>query len=160
MSAPAARRVRERPAPYTGPYTGRPALRVLLDTNVLLDVLLARQPWAADAERVLDALRSGPVRGGVAAHTVTTLYYIAARTMGRAPAWQALGDLLGVVDVVAVDAAVLAEALTLPMRDFEDAVQAVCARRYGADLIVTRDPRDFAAVGIPVTSPAAALTRL
>jgi predicted nucleic acid-binding protein len=135
------RAVRERARP-------RARLELLFDTNVLLDVMLDRSPWADDATRLLDRVATGAARGFVAAHAVTTLQYIVQRARGRAVAVTAMSDLLELLDVVPLDSADFQRALALQLKDFEDAVQVAACLRAGADFLVTRNPRDFA--GAPV----------
>lgn len=136
--------------------TGRGSLpRVLFDTNVLLDVVLAREPWAVDAVVLLDSVAVGHVDGYVAAHAVTTIYYVVEKEVkerggdGRAAALTAIADLLSVLQVATLDAADFHRALALGLRDYEDAVQAAACLRVGAQFLVTRNPKDFR--GAPVT---------
>lgn len=139
----AAKRVRERARP----------LRVLIDTNILLDVVLARAPWEADATALLDRAARGEIEGFVAAHAVTTLYYLVERARSRSVALSAISDLLTIVDVAAVDRDDIQRALTLGLKDFEDAVQVAAALGVGADYLVTRDAKDFRTAPIEVRIP-------
>lgn len=132
-------------------------MKLLLDINVVLDVLLAREPWAADSARLLGAVERGEHEGWVAAHTVTTVHYLVARARGRRAAVLAVTDLLDVAAVVPVGDPELRRALVLDLPDFEDAVQAACALAVGADALVTRDTDGFAGLGLPVLTPGAAL---
>ena len=137
-------RRRER-APVSTPPAETPAAvpKLLLDTNVVLDVILARAPWDGDAVLLLDAISRGRATGFVAGHAVTTVHYIVERARGRVAAVTAVGDLLQLLDVVALDRADFQRALALGMDDYEDAVQAAACLRIGADALVTRNPRDF-----------------
>jgi len=124
-----------------------------VDTNVVLDVLLARAPWDAEGALLLDAIARGRAAGYVAAHTLTTIHSIVERATNRTAAVTALGDLLLLVDVVPLDAQDFQRALALGLRDYEDAVQVAACLRVGADFLVTRNPRDFK--GAPVTTRSA-----
>ena len=135
-------------------------MRLLLDINVVLDVVLAREPWWRDAASVLGAIETGQAAGCVAGHTVTTIHYLVARAAGRPAADMAVADLLRLVDVVPVEQVDFLEALGRGARDFEDAVQAVCAMKSGADFIVTRNQSDFGGQPIPAILPGALLSRL
>lgn len=126
----------------------RAPLALLVDTNVLLDVILDRSPWANDAVRLLDRVAGGAARAFVAAHAVTTVHYIVQRERGRTAAVTAVSDLLELLDVVPLDSADFQRALALQLKDFEDAVQVAACLRAGANFLVTRNPRDFA--GAPV----------
>lgn len=73
--------------------------RVLFDTNVLLDIVLAREPWAADAVHLLDVAAKGDVEGFVAAHAVTTIHYLVQRARDARTARMAIADQLSVLQV-------------------------------------------------------------
>ena len=118
-------------------------ITLLLDTNVLLDVILDRSPWADHATMLLDVIASGQARGYVASHAVTTVCYLVERDKGRAVATTAVSDLLDVLDVVPLEAADFRRALALGLKDYEDAVQAAACLKIGARFLVTRNERDF-----------------
>lgn len=153
------RRVRERP-PITGPPrspgAGGGTARVptlLLDTNVVLDVILARAPWDGDSVLLLDSISRGQATGFVAGHAVTTIHYIVQRAKGRGVAATAINDLLQLIDVVPLDRSDFTRALSLGLGDYEDAVQVAAYLRIGADALVTRNARDFK--GAPVVTRSA-----
>lgn len=147
------------PGPARQESSVRP-LSLLIDTNVLLDVVLLRQPWDADGVRLLDAVGAGRARGFVASHAVTTLHYLVARELGKAAATQAVSDVLQTYPVVPLGTNDLQRALTLGIADYEDAVHAAAGLAVGADYIVTRNERDFRPGPIPPRSPAEVLALL
>jgi predicted nucleic acid-binding protein len=118
-------------------------MKLLIDVNVVLDAVLMRQPWAKDAAVLLASIEQRRAEGFLAGHTVTTAYYVAAKTAGRPSAVTAISDLLRVFEVVPVEKDDFFQALALGWTDFEDAVQAICALKVNADYIVTRNARDF-----------------
>lgn len=128
--------------------TPRLPLAVLIDTNVLLDVILDRSPWADDAALLLDLIARKAARGYIAGHSVTTVHYIVERERGRAAAVTAVSDLLQLLEVVPLSSADFQRALALGLKDFEDAAQVAACLQVGAALLVTRNPRDFK--GAPV----------
>jgi predicted nucleic acid-binding protein len=134
--------------------------RCLLDLNVVLDVVLDR-PEAPAAAQVWRALETGVARGFVAAHAVTTLFYVVARARGRVFAREALEIFLGAFQIAPVDGRVLKQALSMAWPDFEDAVTASVAAAARCDLLVTRDPGGFKGSPVRVLDPrsAAALLR-
>jgi predicted nucleic acid-binding protein len=132
----------------------------LVDVNVLLDVLLNRNPWAADAREVWRANHDGRFQGFVASTAVTNLYYIARRLAGKDRAMKCVAHCLAALDVVAVDASILTTAALLPGNDFEDNVLIRCAVVAGVDAIVTRDVKGFSASPVPVLSPRELMERL
>lgn len=135
-------------------------MKLLVDVNVVLDLMLERQPWAADAAALLNAVDLGRATGFVAGHTITTAYYIVARDQNRQAAATAVTDLLRIVEVVPVEAADFHQALVMGMSDFEDAVQAAAALKVGADYVVTRNGRDFRGAPVAPRTPAEALALL
>ena len=117
--------------------------RVLFDTNVVLDVLLDRQPYVEASSAAWAAVESGISEGMLAAHAVTTIHYLVRKEVGNIKARRIMTAILRVFGVAAVDGAVVQEALQLPFSDFEDAVTAAAARLAGCEYIVTRDPKGF-----------------
>ncbi|MEK7667488.1 MAG: PIN domain-containing protein [Gemmatimonadota bacterium] len=135
-------------------------MRLLLDTNVVLDVLLAREPHAGPAAAVLSAVETGRVTGLVGATTVTTIHYLASKAVGPRRARRLVGTLLSLCEVAPVDEDVLKDALALEFPDFEDAVLHEAARRARAKGIVTRDHQGFRRATLPVYSPTELLASL
>jgi len=115
-------------------------VKILLDCDVLLDVMAGREKFLADSARVLDACESGEVHGAIAWHTLANAYYLAED--GR-KALKFFEDLLSFVEVVSGDKELAREAIRAGFSDFEDALQSVCARRFEADFIVTRNVKDY-----------------
>jgi predicted nucleic acid-binding protein len=128
--------------------------RLLLDTNVLLDVILRRAPWADDAARVLDMVARGVARGFVASHVIITVHYIVEREVDRETAALAVADLLEALEVVALESIDYHRALAMQLTDFEDAVLAAACLRIGGDCLVARNERDFVAVAVTTRTPA------
>lgn len=135
-------------------------MRVLFDTNVVLDLLLDREPWADIACELIDRVERGELIGVLGATTVTTVYYIAASARDAPTARRHVEDLLRLFEVAPVTRSVLKSALALEMADFEDAVLHEAGRESGADAIVTRDLRDFTRGELAVYDPKELLTAL
>ena len=125
-----------------------------MDTNVLLDLLLDRAPFADVAAELWEANRVGRFVAYISAIAPPTLYYVGRRQIGAAAARQGVADILIALQVCPVDGEVLLAALGLPLADFEDAVQHASASAAGMEAIVTRDPDGFAGATLPVLSPA------
>lgn len=136
-----------------------PPSRLLIDANVVLDVLLGRSPWNAEAQVLFDRVASGAVVGLVAAHTLTTIHYLVERAKGRATARATVRDLLALFEVASVGREELQRAQTLGTGDFEDAVQVAAAISAGADCIVTRDRAGFRGSPIAVLTPSELVAR-
>jgi predicted nucleic acid-binding protein len=135
-------------------------MKILFDTNVLLDAMLAREPFLADATFLLNAVESGRVEGFMSATTVTDVHYLVGRqTKSSEAAIAAVTRLLALMEICAVDREVLEQAIALELPDFEDAVQIACAIKLELEGIVTRDVNGFAGSPIPVFSPQELRTR-
>ena len=132
----------------------RVRLTVLLDLNVVLDVLQKRQPHYEASAKVWAAVEEGRLAGSVAAHSVTTLFYLLSRHLDWAEAVSAVRDLIAVFSVAKVDDGVIRQALSYGWKDFEDAVQMAAAAGREADFLVTRNPKDFKAGPVAVLEPA------
>ena len=131
--------------------------RLLVDVNVVLDVLLDRQPHAEASSDLWRLVEEGSIEGLLSAHAVTTVHYLNAQSVGPRVSRETTEAILSVFDVAAVDAAVLSAAVALGWPDFEDAVTAAAARRARCDAIVTRNPRDFKRFPVRVMAPAEAV---
>lgn len=135
-------------------------LRVLVDLNVVIDVAQNRQPFYDESARTLDAIVRQEADGWLAAHSITTLFYLTTRLRNRETAAAIVTQLLDVFTVAAVDENVIRQALSWGWQDFEDAVQMAAAIQVHADYLVTRNPRDFPRGLLPVIQPAAFLALL
>lgn len=136
-------------------------MRVLFDTNVLLDALLAREPFVTDAAFLLEAVEAGRVEGFLSATTVTDVHYLVRRQTGNAEtAIAAVVQLLALLEICTVDRSVLEQAIALGFDDFEDGVQVACAIAMRLEAIVTRDVNGFTGSPIPALSPEALRNRL
>lgn len=133
---------------------------ILLDTDVLIDVALDRHPHADTAVDLLDRVEQGLRKACIAWHTVSNLYYLVAPSRGGVSAREFVVELTGFVEIAETNTDSIRYAASLPVPDFEDAMQVAAARACGADRIVTRNLRDFRRSPIPAISPQDALTEL
>lgn len=134
--------------------------KLYLDTNVVLDYLLDRQPLSVAAEELLQAAELGRAQLFVSSLTYTTAHYIVSKAVGKLAATQALRSLFHLVKTVPVDAHTVGQALQANLPDFEDAVQLFAAIEAGTEIIVTSDRRGFPTDKITVLDPLAALATL
>lgn len=128
-------------------------MKVLFDTNIALDLLLDRQPFSTPAACLFTLADDGIIEGCICATTVTTVEYLASKTVGRQAALSLIRSMLDFVSIAAVDEDVIRRALDARPSDFEDAVALEAARAAGADGVVTRDKRGFSNPLIPVWLP-------
>ena len=129
-------------------------IRALLDTNVVLDVLLDRQPFAADSRQVWKASDDGAFDASIASFAIPTIYYICRRQDGSEAAARAVDICLEAFEVAALYRECVLAARRMPGGDFEDNLQIACAVTDFMQAIVTRDPAGFAASPIRVYTPA------
>jgi predicted nucleic acid-binding protein len=135
-------------------------MRVLLDTNVALDHLMNRMPWANDATALWQAAAAGDFQPFISAMTPVNVFYIVRKSGGSVLARQIVASLLGATGVCAIDQTVLQAAFTSPLTDYEDAVHYASAIANGMDAVVTRDPAGFTNVILPILSPSDFLRQL
>ena len=134
--------------------------RLLIDLNVVLDVLLDREPHAAAGAGLWAVIERQAAVGFLPAHGLTTIHYLVQCARGTRFARQTIVDLLSVFRVAAVGEGILRRALELSWPHFEDAVCAACAVASRCHAIVTRDPGGFGGAALPVIDPAAAVAWL
>jgi predicted nucleic acid-binding protein len=128
-------------------------VRILLDTNVVLDVAINRQPFYQAAARILDASDFGRIHLFITASSATDLYYVLRKEKGRQAGLGFIKRLLECVDACSVDKGILIVALDSGFRDFEDAVQNAAAIESQIDIIVTRDKADYRTSPLTIQTP-------
>lgn len=128
--------------------------KVLIDLNLVLDVLQKREPFYLASARVLACAETGLIEGLVAAHTVTTLFYLIAKDQSVDQARVILTNLLQFLSIAKVDQIIIEQALNLPYQGFEDAVQMMAAVQAEAQYLVTRNIKDYKAGPLPALQPA------
>jgi predicted nucleic acid-binding protein len=134
--------------------------KTLVDVNVILDVLLDRQPHAKASSGVWTAIEAGHSQGLLAAHAVTAIHYLIRRELGAAQATRSISKILTVFGVAAVNETVIQEAFQMSLPDFEDSVTAAAALLAGCDFIISRDPKGFRGSPIRSFAPEAAVPLL
>ena len=119
-------------------------MRILLDSNVVIDFFEGREPFFEESARVIEQVEQGVATGLLCATTLTTIAYLAERTIGKRQAVEQVRQLLSLFEVAPVNRSILDAALAGNMSDFEDAVLAEAAHQAGAQAIITRNLKDFA----------------
>ena len=136
-------------------------MRLLIDTNVILDCLFQREPFKDDAAEILRLSAEDDIELFVSASAVTDIFYIARKELKDAQkARDTMVALMGVVGIAAVSAPEISNALSLAWKDFEDSVQYSVALIQGMDMIITRNGKDFENPQVKVMEPKAALFAL
>lgn len=126
---------------------------VLIDINILLDVLQMREPFYEASARLLALIETGRVKGYIAAHSITTLFYLIQKDQSSAQARANITSLLQFLEIAPVDQNTIEQALNLDYRDFEDAVQMISALQCKAEYLITRNVSDYQPALLPVIQP-------
>ncbi|MCM1047205.1 MAG: PIN domain-containing protein [Clostridiales bacterium] len=128
--------------------------RILIDTNVLLDYLLTREPFYEDALKIVQACVEGTIKGCIAAHSISNMFYILRKDYNVKERRETLSNLCSIFDVEGIDKVKLLSGLQNgDFSDFEDCLQMECAKAYGAEYIVTRDVNDYKSSEIKAILP-------
>ncbi len=128
-------------------------MKILFDTNVVLDVLLDREPFSDLATKLFSRVEKKELMGFLGATTITTIYYLASKLAGKKKADQEISKLLSLFQIAPVNKSVLDEAIKSKFSDFEDSVLHEAAKQIGAQGIVTRNPKDFKKATLSIYSP-------
>ncbi len=129
-------------------------MRVLIDTNILADMLLGRDPYYDIAYNILTLCADRKVSGYIAAHSIPNLFYILRKSMSQEERREAIKDICHIVKVEGIDSFKIFSALdNEDFSDFEDCLQEECAVAVSADYIVTRNLKDFVSSRVPAILP-------
>ena len=129
-------------------------MKVLVDTNVLLNRFLIRDSYYQSAREVIDLCAKKQIEGFIAANSVLNIFYIVRKEIPERKRRKLLLSLYEIMEIVSVDDLKLKDALEYSaFSDFEDCIQYLCAKEVDADYIITRNIKDFAKSDIPVIAP-------
>lgn len=118
--------------------------KILIDTNVLLDYLLTREPFYENAKKVVLMCVEGKIKGCIAAHSISNMFFILRKDYNVGERRELLLNLCSIFDIEGIDKdKLLAGLQNENFTDFEDCLQMECAKVYGAEYIVTRNVDDF-----------------
>lgn len=118
-------------------------MKILLDTNVIIDIALQREPFYSTSAEMLLASSEGGIICCITTTIVTDIYYIVKKFKGIDFAVDFIKSLLSFVDVIDVNKSIILSALYSNWKDFEDAVQGYSAILNGIDIIITRNKADY-----------------
>jgi predicted nucleic acid-binding protein len=128
-------------------------MRLLFDTNIILDIALKREPFYKDSVTVFKDIDNKTIFGFITATTITDIYYIAKKDKGHAIAIEFIGNLIQFVDLIGIGKEIIIEALTTKLADFEDSIQSVASSYNDIDYIITRNTKDFKDSRVKVLTP-------
>ena len=118
-------------------------IKALIDTNIIIDIALQREPFYLDAIQVFNKINEQKISAFISASAITDIFYILKKSNGKDKTLAFLKELLDVVDVASVNKSNILQALYSGWNDFEDAVQAQVAIENGFEIIITRNPHDY-----------------
>ncbi|MEX0660520.1 MAG: PIN domain-containing protein [Balneolaceae bacterium] len=129
-------------------------MKVLFDTNVLLDVFLKREPFFEASAQAIGLAEKGEIEGWICGTTVTTIFYLLSRELSAKKANKHVREILKIFNVSNINRVVLEDALDSNFKDYEDAVLYQSAVHANLGAIVTRNQKDFIKSELPVYNPA------
>jgi hypothetical protein len=123
-------------------------MRILIDTDVLLDFALGREPFVSASQKVIAWAEANPGHAAIAWHSISNIAYLA-----PSGAREFLGELLHFAEVPTVRTTDAVRALQFPMHDIEDALQAAAAIAFKASYVISRNTKDYRQSPVPVITP-------
>lgn len=137
------------------------AMRIMFDTNIVLDALLKREPFWVTSSHLMRLCLNGSLQGYLTASSLTDLYYLIHKnTHDKEITYDAIGKLLDVFNIASVTSQHIQVAYKKHAKDFEDCLLAVCASSVPCDYIVTRNQKDFAGLNVFTISPEELINQL
>lgn len=128
-------------------------MKILFDTNIILDLLLDRKPFVHHAQTLFEKVESGKIEGYLGATTITTLDYLLTKSLSDKEAKKIIKKLLKLFEVAPINRLILEDAVDSALLDFEDAVLHSAAIHSGIQAIVTRDEKGFNKAQLAIYSP-------
>jgi predicted nucleic acid-binding protein len=128
-------------------------MTILIDTNVILDILLNRQPWYTNAALIFGLSQQNKIKSYVSASAITDIFYLTQKEHGKSAAKEAVKRILQVFYPATVTDRNIYQALELKWEDFEDSVQYIVGQDLSVDYIVTRNTKDFTLSSIETVTP-------
>ena len=136
-------------------------MKIMCDTNVIIDVLLEQEPFVDDSCKILNLCEEHWMDGFVSASSVTDIFYLVRKyTHSTELAYTAVGKLLEIVKVCSVTNNDVLTAFQKKAKDFEDCLVATCAKSIRCNYIITRNKKDFEEFDVPILTPSELLQQL
>ncbi len=135
-------------------------MKVLFDTNIILDVLLDRKPFSEHASYLMSKVERSEIDGFLCATTITTIHYLLSKYLPKDTAIGNINSIMALFKIASVNRLVIENAIKSKITDFEDSVLHESAKHAGVDYIVTRNIKDFKKTKIPVFTPTEFLSML
>ena len=135
-------------------------MKLLIDTNVILDIALNRKPFVKHATKLFKVAHKKNFLLYISATTVTDIYYITRKECGKDMALTFLKDLSQFINIISVNKQIILQSINSDMPDFEDAIQVFSAKQETISTIITRNEADFIHSGLTIYNPECFLTSL
>lgn len=135
-------------------------MKVLIDTNVILDVLCKREGFFEDADKIFKLCEVKKIEGYISALSISNLVYIMRKELDAEKIKEVLQQLSLIFKITDMKADDLKKAADMNFKDYEDALQSVCAVRLKANYIITRNIKDFTDSKVMAIKPSELLERL
>ncbi|MBO5501835.1 MAG: PIN domain-containing protein [Clostridia bacterium] len=135
-------------------------MKILIDTNVILDLLCDRKGFSEDAARIFKLCEVREIEGTISALSIPNIVYIMRKELDEERIQGIIRMLSSILTIEDLRGDDMLKAAALPMKDFEDALQSVCASRVKADFIVTRNIKDYAKSPVMAIKPSELLERV
>lgn len=127
---------------------------LFIDTDVIIDFIVDRQPFSEEAARVFTLVDQKKVKGYTSALCYSNLYYVLSRYAPHKKVISILNELSELLGILKVDQDIIKASLASEFKDFEDAIQYYTAQEYKKiDVIITRNIKDYKKSSLPVMTP-------
>jgi len=128
-------------------------MKILFDTNIVLDVLLLRKPYYTSATYLLSEVEQGNIKGYLCPTTITTIGYLITKVKGADEAKKLIKNILNIFELTELNKSILETSCSHKISDYEDAVLHESARSSNIEAIVTRNVKDFKYASVKVYDP-------
>lgn len=135
-------------------------MKVLIDTNIILDVLCKRPAFYEDSAKIFKLCEVKKISGVISALSIPNIVYILRKELDADKTREILDSLMLIFSVADLKADDLKKAADMRFKDYEDAIQSACATRIKANYIVTRNIKDFSESKVTAIKPAELLDRI
>jgi predicted nucleic acid-binding protein len=128
-------------------------MKILLDTNIVLDLLLQREPFSNNAVKIFSLIESKKLEAYLCATTITTVYYLISKSLKKTQSDKVIDELLQLFKIAEVNRDILVSSLKSSGKDFEDSVLYTSAKFSKVDVIITRNKKGFDKANVLVQEP-------
>jgi predicted nucleic acid-binding protein len=128
-------------------------MRILLDTNIILDIALKRKPHYSNSSKLFQLIDNTDLKAFLTANSITDIYYIIKKEKENNIALEFIDNLIQIVDILDLNKEIIIKALQSGFQDFEDAIQSETSNLNKIDFIITRNIKDFSKSKVKAITP-------